>query len=85
MSDETYEISIDFRQRKLGSKHYLVGRNRAIELSGSGAYFVEKMLDGETVDSIVEKAAEDFSVDPETIRTDLVAFAESLRAADVLE
>ena len=42
-------------------------------------------LDGETVDSIVEKAAEDFSVDPETIRTDLAAFAESLRAADVLE
>lgn len=84
MSEKTYEISIDFRQRRAGSKQYLVGRNRAIELSGSGAYFVEKLLDGAEFDDIVAAASADFGVDAETIRTDLAEFLESLRAADVL-
>ena len=79
-----YEISIDWRIRKAGEKHYLVGQNRAIELNGSALYFIEKMLDGMPRDTIIAQASQDFGVDSAIIQNDLEAFAKYLRSAEII-
>ena len=68
----------------MGAKQYLVGLNRAIELSGAAPYFIEKFLDGLTHDQIVSDAAGDFGVATETIDRDLSSFVDYLRNAKIL-
>lgn len=80
-----YDIQLGWRIRKVGEKQYLVGSNRAIELSGSAPYFIEMMMDGLPHDRIVSTAAEDFGIDPEKIDNDFRSLIQFLKTAEILE
>lgn len=84
MTEQTYDLPLEWRLRKVGAKQYLVGSNRAIELIGSAPYFVEKLLDGLSHNQIVSDAAGDFGVDPGIIDRDLTSFLNYLRTTKIL-
>ncbi len=84
--DTTLQIPAQVMSREVGDEVVLLdlANGTYFGLEGVGRYIWNSIVDGHSIDQIVDRIVTEFDVDEDQAQTDLLAFAEDLLARGLL-